>query len=285
MLPELHQVLKDLIYQKGHVNPTEVDVTFEVPSKEWADKLVRPTINMFPFELQENMELRQAQFRTLRTNGHVEMRSMPRRIDVRYIVTAMTTDSDDAFRLLWRVLGVLMRTPELEPHLFPEDLVYEAPIVTEVAQGDSGIKLLDVWSSLSVEPRAAFCYVVTLPVDLEILITSPFALGSTFGFKSMTRGAGGPESSTQIHGVVRDAHGAVLENVTVATVVPPLHAAVTDENGEFHLRAPKSGKLELRLKHTDGRSTTTELDLDVEHTAYELVLSSSRAAAKKPRRR
>ena len=66
MLPELHQVLTDLILHNGRVNSSEIDVTFEVPSKEWADKLVRPTINLYPFELTENVDLRQAQFETRR---------------------------------------------------------------------------------------------------------------------------------------------------------------------------------------------------------------------------
>jgi hypothetical protein len=193
MLPELHQVLKDLIYEKGQVDSTEVDISFDVPSREWADKLVRPTINLYPFELQENVDLRQAQFRRRDTNGHVEMRSLPRRIDVRYTVCAMATDADDAFRLLWRVLGVLIRTPELEPDLFPDTLVLDAPIVTQVAQAESGVKLLDVWSALSVEPRAAFCYVVTLPIDLELVFTSPFTLGSSIRFNSLVDGTGGPE--------------------------------------------------------------------------------------------
>ncbi len=66
MLPELHEVLKELIYSRGRISRTDVDVTFEVPTKEWTDKLVRPTVNLYLAELQENLELRQAQFQSRR---------------------------------------------------------------------------------------------------------------------------------------------------------------------------------------------------------------------------
>jgi len=272
MLPELHTVLKDLIYTDGQVKATEVDVTFDLPNKEWADKLVRPTINLYLFELQENTELRQAQFQQAMANGMSHLRAAPRRIDLRYVVTAMTTDSDDAFRLLWRVLGVLMRAPELEARLFPDDLKLDAPIVTRVAQQDSGIKLLDVWSALSAEPRAAFCYVVTLPLDLEIEMSAPLVLGSTVRYRSTVEGEGGPETRTQIHGVVHNVSGEPVDKVTVATVDQPYNAGVTDAQGMFSLRKPNSGKVALRLSHDDGRSTTTEINLDAKQSAYELVL-------------
>jgi hypothetical protein len=273
VLPELHEALKTLIYEKGRIKPVEVDVTFEVPSKEWSDKLVRPTINLYLVELQENMELRQAQFQSTRSNGHAQFRPTPRRIDLRYVVTALTKDTDDAFRLLWHVLGVLMRAPELDADLFPSDLKLDAPIVTRVAQADSGIKLLDVWSALSAEPHAAFCYVVTLPVDLELVIETPFVFGRSIGFSSLSQTEGGPESHTFIKGVVRDTTGTPLEEVTIATVKPPLHAAVTRADGTYSLRTPASGKLEVRLTGEDGRSATAELDLDATQASYDLVLS------------
>src|SRR5579859_3447909 len=103
MLPELHAVLRELIYARGRISSDDVDVTFEVPSREWTNRLVRPTVNLHLFELQENNELRQAQFRSTPSNGKTEFRAAPRRIDARYIVTALTPDSEQACYLLWRV--------------------------------------------------------------------------------------------------------------------------------------------------------------------------------------
>jgi hypothetical protein len=272
MLPELHEVLKELIYVKGRIDRAEVDVSFEVPDKEWADKLVRPTINLYLFELQENLDLRQAQFQSTRTNGHTQVRAAPRRIDLRYIVTAMTSDTDDAYRLLWHILGVLIRTPELGPELFAADTVLDAPIVTRVAQADSGIKLLDVWSALSAEPKAAFCYVVTLPIDLQMQFEHPFVLSRAFTFRDRVRGNAVVDSPSYIHGLVRDPAGAPLEHVLVSTLDEPRTAAETDEHGAFILRAASSGKLRLRLSDDRGHVRTAVLDVNTPNAFFNLVL-------------
>jgi hypothetical protein len=273
MLPELHHVLKELIYDQGRIDRADVDVSFEVPTKEWTDKLVRPTINLYLCELQENTDLRQAQFQSTRTNGHSQLRAAPRRIDLRYVVTTLTTDSDDAFRLLWHVLGVLMRASELDPALFPDDVVLEAPIVTRVAQPDAGLKLLDVWSALSAEPRAAFCYVVTLPMDLQLTFEHPFVLGRSLAYRDRTRDNEVVEQHTVIHGRVLDPPGHPLPRVLVSTLAEPRATAETDAAGAFSLRTPGGGKLALRLTAEDGRAKDVELDLDAPATAYDLVLS------------
>jgi hypothetical protein len=130
-----------------------------------------------------------------------------------------------------------------------------------------------VWGALSTEPRAAFCYVVTLPIDLELVFTSPLVLGSTLAFRSLSSTEGGAESRTWIHGVVRDSNGAPLSEVTVMTIESPVRVAVTRADGGFTLRTPAEGRVPLRLTHADGRTTLTELDLDVEHTEYEVILN------------
>src|SRR5262245_56063610 len=134
MLPELHGVLRELIYGRGQIDRDEVDIAFEAPTSQWLDGLVRPTLCLYLFELQENLDLRQAQLQTRHANGRAEFHAPPRRIDLHYMVTALTTETDDAFRLMWRALGVLVRTPELDAELFPDTLILEAPVLSRVAE-------------------------------------------------------------------------------------------------------------------------------------------------------
>src|SRR4051812_11393988 len=107
MLPQVHRSIQHLLYSEGRIDPSEVDISFEVPTQGFVDKLVRPTIDLYLLDVQENTELRQAQFQSSRANGKSTLRALPRRIDLTYMVSALTTNSDDAFRLLWRALGVL----------------------------------------------------------------------------------------------------------------------------------------------------------------------------------
>jgi uncharacterized protein DUF4255 len=273
MFPELHDVLRDLIYDKGRIERNDVDVTFEVPTKEWADKLVRPTLNLHLFELIENTDLRQAQFQTARNNGQAQVRAAPRRIDLRYVVSAFTTNSEDALRLLWHVLAVLMRTPEIDASLFKTDAVLEAPVVTRVAQPDSGVKLLDVWSALSNEPRPAFCYVVTLPVDLQLEFQYDFVLGRTYTYRNGRRNANSVvDTRSFVRGTVRDPAGKPLPDVLVSSLEEPRASARTDPSGAFTLRTRSSGKIAIRMSNTRGRTTDALLDLDSRTSGFDLVL-------------
>jgi archaellin len=267
MLPELHEALKELIYLEGRIDRSEVDIAFEAPTKDFVDKLPRPTIDLYLVEMHENVELRQAQFQASRTNGHGQLRARPKRLDLRYLVTALTTNPEDAFRLLWRAVGVLMRTPELPAGMFPAELHLEAPIVTKVAQPDNGMKLVDVWSAVGTEPRPAFSYVVTVPVDLEMGFEAPLVLTTTVSFKSMLDDRT-PERRTFIKGVVRDAAGSVLNGATVAIVGDNAAWTRTNKEGAFVLRTPESGKVRLQITPADGAPHT--LEIEVPAKSYDL---------------
>ena len=41
-------------------------------------------------------------------------------------------------------------------------------MVTRVAEPEMGIHVLDVWSAVGTEPRPAFGYIVTVPIDLAL---------------------------------------------------------------------------------------------------------------------
>jgi Pvc16 N-terminal domain len=267
MLPEVHQAIQDLIYREGRIERSEVDVAFEVPTKEFVDKLVRPTLNLHLVELQENTDLRQAQFQASQTNGKAQFRALPRRIDLRYVVTALTTNSDDAFRLLWRVLGVLMRSPELPPELLPKELTLDFPIPARVAQPDSGLKLLDIWSAVGGEPRAAFGYVLTVPMDLALTMEAPLVLSRNLDYRSLN-GSGRYEEQSFIHGVVRDSAGVAIDDATIQIVDDPSTWTRSDKQGAFGLRAPRAGNVVVRVTTPDG--VVKDIDLNVPATAYDL---------------
>jgi hypothetical protein len=193
MLSELHLALQDFIYREGKIDPSDVDIAFEVPTKDFIDRLVRPTVDLYLVELQENVELRQPQFKTSPRNGLTRFEALPRRIDLHYLVTALTTNADDAFRLIWRVLGVLIRTPEFPSDFLSEDLALDFPIVSRVAQPDDSTRLLDIWSAAGTEARPSFGYVLTAPMDMGLSFDIPLVLSRTVRYSSLNR-IGGSES-------------------------------------------------------------------------------------------
>ena len=86
------------------------------------DRLVRPTVSLFLFDLVENTEMRQSNFPVTRASDHAERRMPPRRVDLRYMVSALTTEIEDEHRLLWRVLATLLKYPQVPDELLPEEL-------------------------------------------------------------------------------------------------------------------------------------------------------------------
>lgn len=135
MLPELHLALKNLLYAKGAIPRDEVDITFELPTREWLDSLARPTINLFLFEFEENTDLRQTAVQTGRTQDAkgrvVGIHRMPvRRFDMRYLVSAPNTITAHEHLLLWRILVTLLKYPQL-----PLDVI---EMTVEMALRDAG---------------------------------------------------------------------------------------------------------------------------------------------------
>lgn len=115
MIADLHSAIRHLLFSRGLIPADEVDVRFERPTKEWLDSLVRPTINLYLFDIEENTDLRQTNMPVMRSGSGATYRMPPRRFDLRYMVTAFTTVADDEYLLIYRTLATLLRYPTLPP--------------------------------------------------------------------------------------------------------------------------------------------------------------------------
>ncbi len=253
MLLELHNTIQRLIYERGNISPREVDITFEAPIRERIDKLIRPAINLFLFDLQENTDLRQSNFQNTRNNGRAERRLVPRRFDLRYMVSALTSDIEDEHQLFWRVLLTLIRHPQIPQELLSEELrVLEPSLTTRVSQADEGQRLSAIWTGLGVPPHPALYYVVTVPVDMNLVIEAPLVLTRTARYSRTPANGATPEIGTQIGGVVRSAEGEPLANVKVALEGRAANGCETNEEGRFVLVGVPSGTVKLRVTRADG---------------------------------
>ena len=247
MLPEIHAALRQLIWEYGRISPDEVDISFEAPTRERIERLVRPTVNLFLFDLVENTEMRQSSFPATRVSDHAERRMPPRRVDLRFMVSALTSEIEDEHRLLWRVLATLLKYPQLPDELLPDDLRGEIAVTTKANQMDEGRRLLDVWSGLGATPHPAIYYVVTAPLDLEVVVRSPLTLTRTLRYRRL---AGETvedthETATDIGGVVRDKNGAPVSGVSLVIEGSGREPVMTNAAGEFVLPAVTAGALRL----------------------------------------
>jgi len=180
MLPDLHAALTQLLHVKGQIPAEDVDVRFDAPRHAWVSSLTRPTLDLFLFDVRENTELRQSNLQSNRGNGTATYRVPPRRFDLRYMVTALTTVPEDEHILLWRTLVTLLKYAELPVDVIPASLRdLDPPLVAQIKKPEDSGELTDIWSGLEENPRPALLYVVTVPVDLDLTISAPLVLTRT----------------------------------------------------------------------------------------------------------
>lgn len=270
MLVTVHETIKRLFHERGNISPSDVDISFDAPTKEWIERLIRPTLSLFLFDVRENVDLRQTSFQSTRLNGRAERRLPPRRIDLRYLVSAHTTETDDEHRLLWRALATLMKAPELPVAILPEELLrYDVPLAVRVAQSDDSSRLLDLWGGLGTEPHPAFCCVVTAPLDVDLMFETPLILTRSLRF-GRGNGADAEHIDIQIGGVVRDGEGNPVGDVTVA-IEGSAVSVLTDAEGVFVLRNVPSGSVRLRVAPPNGAERLVPFTVPADR--YDIVLS------------
>ncbi len=170
MIHDLDETLKQLLIQKAGLDPAEVDISFDVPTREWSTPVTRPTVNLYLYDIRENRALRQPMWEEpqSRESEALIKRSLVR-IDLSYLITCWTSAAEDQHRLLWRVLQTFMRhSPLPEDTLQGELRGHVYPLRTEVAQPDGVLRnVSDFWGALDNQLRPAISLVVTLELDLE----------------------------------------------------------------------------------------------------------------------
>jgi hypothetical protein len=273
MLPEIHAALQQLIWEYGRISPDEVDISFEAPTRERIERLVRPTVSLFLFDLVENTEMRQSSFPAARVSDHSERRMPPRRVDLRYMVSALTSEIEDEHRLLWRVLATLLKYPQLPGELLPEELRGgEIAITTKANQMDEGRRLMDVWGGLGATPHPAIYYVVTAPLDLDVVVRSPLVLTRTLRYRRLAGEPAPDETATDIGGALRDKSGQPVSGASLLIEDSAREPVVTNAAGEFVLPAVAAGTVRLRVTPPGGKARTVTLTLTVPAPSYDLTL-------------
>ena len=270
MLPELHSVFRRLLYERGGISPLDVDIRFEAPTREWIERLTRPTVNLFLLNVEENAKLHFTSYETTQVNGRAEKKRPPRRMDLQYMVSALATDIEDEHALLWRVLSTLMTYPNLPPELLSDELsAFQLPFITRLAQADDRLNLVEIWGGLSMEPHSALSFVVTVPLDVSIPTYSPLILTRTLRVENLRDPDTEASTRVGIAGVVRDKQGEPLADVAVSGECSADGGSVSDEEGRFRLYRPGSGTVTLRAER-NGQSTTVKVEVPTD--SYDIVL-------------
>jgi hypothetical protein len=242
-LADLDEALRTLLKRELERHGFEgVDIAFDAPATDWSAKLTNPTVNLFLYDLRENVAEAEVSTRDVRVNGMTMSAPPPMRLEVTYSVTAWTKAVQDEHRLLSQVLAILFSHVSLPADLLDGRLAAASmfrSIETEVGRPKE--EKADFWTSIGGRYKASVDYAVKLEVESGLTFTrGPDVRTQTvhLGIK------GGPartvEELQRFGGIVRDKDGEPVANAWV--VLPELgRFASTNAQGRFTFDGMRAG--------------------------------------------
>jgi hypothetical protein len=166
VIQELDEVLKGLL-GGGALAGSGIEVSFDAPTSDWAARRNAPAINVYLYDVREDVQRRQRGHVAVRDERDVivKRRRPPRWFRLSYLVTAWTKQPQDEHRLLSAVLATLLPHELLTPSELPGALGalgLSVPMSVAGIQAESR-SLAEIWSALGGQLRPSLNVVVTTP--------------------------------------------------------------------------------------------------------------------------
>lgn len=252
MFADLDETIRQLLIRHVPLDPTEVEISFDTPDREWSGRLTRPAVNCFLYDVRENVNLRVRGFAERRNgnNNQVSRQQAPIRVDATYQLSTWARVPEDEHRLLWRVLQALVRYGPLPTELLQGGLKDQPyPVGTSVIQPNQmPANASELWQALDNRIRPVLTYVVTLAVQPDQVLTTPLTLHApsiqvnSFDPRAMAL-------AVEIRGRVRDREdpGRSVEGAVVL-LQETGQLAVTDDEGRFTFRQAPRGPVTLVVR-------------------------------------
>lgn len=147
-------------------------VAFDRPSEQFSPS--QATINLFLFDIRENLELRTSEPVVTRLNGEAQVQRPPKRVDCSYLVTAWSAGGTgprlvlDEHELLGQAMQVFVRYPFIPEKFLRGSLKGQGlPLPLRVGGTNKGEMKdpADFWSALGNKLRPSL--IVTVTVELQ----------------------------------------------------------------------------------------------------------------------
>jgi Pvc16 N-terminal domain len=176
VIHEVDDVLRSWVLEEILAG-TEVEVAFDAPTSEWAARRNAPTVNLFLYDIREDLARR---YRGLiaehDAQGVVVARhDPPRWFKLSYLATAWTNRPQDEHRLLSALLAGFLRREVLPSDRLAGSLAelgLPVPVTVALPPGEDRA-LADVWSALGGELKASLDLVVSAPMALVGIAAGP----------------------------------------------------------------------------------------------------------------
>jgi hypothetical protein len=252
----LQAILDDTALAAAFPELAAAQVVFDRPSDTFNP--TQTTIDVFLYDLREDLELRTSETQYERVNGQTRIHRGPLRVICTYLITAWPVGGTDLalqeHRLLSQVLQVLARNPHIPPPFLRGQLIGQEPALPMITARASGIKEpAEFWTAIGNRLRPSITTTVTISMEVFPVITAPTVITEEIRLGERT----GPEAKTidpatlttrfRIGGRVHTAANAPIANATVRLVDTGL-SAITDADGQYVLGTLRAGTYTLRVQ-------------------------------------
>ena len=247
-------------------------IVFDRPAEPFSP--AQTTVNLFLYDIRENLELRSSEPLLERRNGEAIIHPPPLRVACAYLITAWPVGGTELplqeHRLLSQTLQVLFRYPTIPAAFLQGSLAgQQPPLPMLTAQADGLKDPADFWAAIGNKLRPSITVTATLAMERFAAITAPLVIteqvvlgerkaATEKDLKPATR-----QALLRIGGRVTDATDLPVANARV-TLVKTGFEAVTDAAGRYTLTLPEPGTFDLRIQ---AGATATTISITVPVTA------------------
>jgi hypothetical protein len=242
-------------------------ITFDRPDDGF--KPTQTTVDLFLFDVRENMELRSNEPKIEQLNGQAVIHRAPMRVACTYLITAWPTGGTDLAlqeqRLLTQALQVLSSYPMIPDAYLKGKLIGQQPPLPMMATHPDELKNpAEFWTAIGNKMRPSVTVTVTISMEVFAPVTAPIAKTGLLRFGERTAADAETLNPTtkiesfRIGGKVTRG-GSAVSGAMVAVAGAGLSAR-TDDAGEYVLGAMAAGAYTLNVQ---SNGTTKQVNITV----------------------
>src|SRR3979411_148765 len=178
MIQDVDESLRALV-KRDALDGSKADVAFDAPNKEWSSRRNTPTVDLYLYDIREDLERREVMWEDIRGDARdprwiPDRRPPPRRFKLSYLVTAWTQRPEDEHRLLSSLLACFLRHPTMPADALSGVLAdARQPILLNIAlPPPQDRSISDVWAAWGGELKASLDLVVNAPFEIKVAIAA-----------------------------------------------------------------------------------------------------------------
>jgi len=260
MINELSETLRALLddpaLAAAFPELAAAQVVFDRPSEQFNPS--QTTIDLFLYDVREDMELRSNEPLVTRQNGQAVIKRPPLRVACSYLLTAWAVGGGELPLLEQKILSqammVLARYPTIPPPFLKGSLSGQEPPLPMMASRADGLKNpSEFWTAVGNKLRPSVTVVVTISLDpfkaetAPVVITSDVRLGERTSAGETKLKAQTAQDLFRVSGLVTNAQGDPAAGAAVS-IKGTGFSTVADADGGYSLGPLAAGPYTVRAK-------------------------------------